>query len=327
MYFVSCFKYKTGTTGRTIDDGYMYSYDLVNFYYVPMVQGNSSYPYERTQHTLYSDDHDKFLLLRLNGKELRHYYIASFLSNETMQWSRFQNSSYSQNPEGGIYSKTIQKFILSIKATDSMASLNLYLIDPVSASLDTVTNGTLNAIRGFFENKEHTKIYGYNTKNTDIYESTDGRTWSKSITVTLPYQIINAYYVEREDLYVFFTKDLPIQTADRKQYVYTSRDLVTFEKSCVYFERNSIDLNYSMRPNFSRSITYVDHLNMYLLLDKAGNQSGGMRYYYSFDGCKTWKYGNFILKHNLTINDMIYDEYRNQLVLATNYGIELIPFV
>ena len=37
MYFVPCFKYKTGTTGRTIDDGYMYSYNLVNFYYVPMV--------------------------------------------------------------------------------------------------------------------------------------------------------------------------------------------------------------------------------------------------------------------------------------------------
>lgn len=328
MYFTSCFKFSTGKTGRTIDDGYIYSYNLVDFYYVQMVQGTSSYPYERTQHTLYSDDHDKILIIRSYGKQLYHYYIGSFLSNETMQWTRYQNSSYTSNPEGGIYSKTIQKFILSLDATDgTYKRINLYLIDPTNGNLETVNNGTLKSIRGFFENKEHTKIYGYNTSDTDIYESSDGRTWSKSTAVTLPYQILRAYYVEREDLYVFFTKDLPTPAADRKQYVYTSKDLVTFEKSCVYFERNSTDNQYNVISNFSKSITYIDHLNMYVILDKGNNLSGGMRYYYSFDGCKTWKYGNFILKHNLTIDNMIYDEYRKQLVICTNYGIELLPFV
>lgn len=323
IYIVMCNKFAIRPKMGVLNDGYIYSYDLVNFYYVPMVQGISSYPYERTANSLYSDDHDKLLLVRSHGKDLHHYYLGSFISNEKMEWTRYQNSSYSDNPEGGIYSKTIQKFILSLGGVSPASKrLSLYLIDPITGAMETVYNSSLKAVRLFIENKEHTKIYAFNRDDSDVYESTDGKTWIKS-SINIPYRVMAAYYVEKEDLYVFFTKDRMIQTANKKQYVYTSKDLVTFEQSSVYIERISSTYDLYSDPTF-RTLVYIDHLDMYMILDSTQALSS-MRFYYSFDGCKTWKYGYFTLQHN-NINTPIYDEYRKQLVLGTSHGIELLPF-
>lgn len=323
IYIVMCNKFAIGSNKGVLNDGYIYSYDLVNFYYVPMVQGISSYPYERTANSLYSDDHDKLLLVRSHGKDLHHYYLGSFISNEKMEWTRYQNSSYSDNPEGGIYSKTIQKFILSLGGVSPASKrFSLYLIDPITGAMETVYNSSLKAVRLFIENKEHTKIYAFNRDDSDVYESTDGKTWIKS-SINIPYRVMAAYYVEKEDLYVFFTKDRIIQTANKKQYVYTSKDLVTFEQSSVYIERISSTYDLYSDPTF-RTLVYIDHLDIYMILDSTQALSS-MRFYYSFDGCKTWKYGYFTLQHN-NINTPIYDEYRKQLVLGTSHGIELLPF-